>query len=386
MQLKKLAKTAGIAGVVALSGNMGLAQEQPDALEVHYFQWKQSGGKGLQTFNQTEDLTITEPVGVINLNFGKRWTLNLKADVDTISAASGKAPEIDAASGASGNDTRHQQDVSITYTPTRDLTGDRMFLRGGLSQSREYGYKSGGIHLGGTQEFLDRNFVLDVSYSLLNDTIELYRITEEAASGTMDKTTSNLSISGTQLLSRKSLINATLQLTKQEGYLARSLNSVALRNGLRQQERLPDVRDRLALRVQYNQFFGDRSAYHLIYRYYQDSFEVQAHTFQGRIFHELPYDLEIGGELRYHTQTGVKYWGELFDGDEQYVTSDSDLEQLASVYKSINLTWKPILPMPPPLSSFIAESDLRISLFLGQYDRTNGLQGTAGGLSIIALF
>ncbi|MBF0289739.1 MAG: DUF3570 domain-containing protein [SAR324 cluster bacterium] len=385
MQLKTLAKTASIAGAVALSSNMVQAQEQPDAIEGHYFQWKQSGGDGLQTFNKTEDLAIAEPVGVVNLNFGKRWNLNLKSDVDAISAASGRADEIDAASGASGNDTRYQNNVSITYVPTLDLSKDRIFLSGGVSQSREYGYKSSGVNLGVTQEFLDRNFVLGASLTILDDTLRTYRITREAVSGSTGKRTQNLSISGTQLLTRKSLINATIQLTKQEGYLARSLNSVALQNGIRQQERLPDVKDRLALRVQYNQFFGSQSAYHLIYRYYQDSFEVQAHTFQGRIFHELPFDLEIGGQLRYHTQTGVKYWEEVFNGDEQYVTSDSDLEQLASLYKSINFTWKPVLPMPPPLSS-IGESDLRINLFLGQYDRTNGLQGTTGGLSIIAVF
>ncbi len=385
MQLKNWATTAGVVGCLA-AASPSMAQDQPDSLQAHYFMWNQSGGEGLQTFNGTEDETIIEPVGVLDLNLGKRWFLNAKLDVDMVSSASGQAPEIHAASGSSGNDTRNQYDVSVSYTPTSDLTGDRTTLSAGLSQSREYHYKSDGMSFGVSQEFLDRNFVLAIAYNQLDDTVKNYRITEEAVSGTEEKKTQNFAVSATQLLTRKSLINVSLHLTQQRGYLARSLNSVGIRDGTRQQERLPDARDRIALRVQYNQFLGSRSAYHLIYRYYQDTFDVQAHTVQGRIYHELPYDLEISGNLRYHTQTGVKYWAREFSGNEEFVTSDSDLEAFDSLYGSFTLTWKPTLPLPPPVSWWVMESDLRVQFLFGQYRRTNGLQGTLTGLSVIGTF
>ncbi|MBF0280509.1 MAG: DUF3570 domain-containing protein [SAR324 cluster bacterium] len=389
MQLTKLAKTAGMVGCLAgsslpISPNAGSAQEQLDTLETHYFSWRQSGGKGLQTFNGTEDETIVEPVIRANLNFGKRWNLNLKLDVDSISNASSSASEIHAASGASGHDRRTQSSVNVTFVPNQDLTGDRTFLKTGFYQSREYGYKSKGMSFGVSQEFLDRNFVLGGFLNIVEDRFSTYKISAEAISDPQTRKTTNLIISGTQLLTRKSLINMTLQWTKQRGYLARSLNSIPVRAGPRQQERLPESRDRLALRTQYNQFFGEQSAYHLIYRYYQDSFAVQAHTFQGKIFHELPYDFQIGGQLRYHTQTSVKYWGENFSGDEQYATSDSDLEGFDSVYYGADLSWKPTFPFSLPLR--MNETDFRLNFALGQYRRSNGLQGSTIGLSLIGTF
>lgn len=380
MQLKKIAKTVAMAGCIAGAGvplaEKTEAQEQPDSAEVHYFSWQQSGGDGLQTFNGEEELTIIEPVVVLKKNIGDRWNVTAKADVDIISAASSSAPEIHAASGASGYDRRSQQDLNVTFVPTFDLAGDRTFLGAGLSQSQEYGYQSNGFSMSATQEFLERNLALSLSFNRLVDDIRTYKITPDGISGTRQKITTNWALSGTQLLTRKSLINMTLQLTHQEGYLARSLNSVRVRNAFRQQERLPDTRDRMSLRTQYNAFLGKGSAIHLIHRYYQDDFGVSAHTLQGRVFHELPFNFELGGHLRYHTQTAVKYWKEIFDGNETYATSDSDLEALDSVYGEVSLSWK----------KEVWDYDLLIKSFAGHYSRSNGLEGNAFGLSVQLLF
>ncbi|MBF0277102.1 MAG: DUF3570 domain-containing protein [SAR324 cluster bacterium] len=373
--LRQSRNAVGVAGFLAIS-SASLAQDQRDAVQVHAFQWRQSGGKGLQTFNGMEDSTIVEPIAVINTTLGKRWSLSATADTDAISVASESADEVDSASGASGFDRRSQQNFNVSFTPSSNLSGDRLMLNLGISNSHEYDYRSQGGSLGVTKEFLDRNFVLALQISVLNDRVKTYPITSDAARGEERKETLNFAVSATQILTRKSLLNVSLQWARQDGLLSRPLNSVAVRDELRQVERLPDFRNRWALRSQYNQHFAEQSAYHLIYRFYNDDWGVQAHTLQGRLFHELFGTFEVGAHLRYHAQRGLKYWKKQFDGTEQYATSDSDLEDLNSFYNALDAAW----------ITAISEVDLRFGIYFGNYQRSNGLRGNAGGLSAITTF
>ena len=115
-----------------------------------------------------------------------------------------------------------------------------------------------------------------------------------------------------------------------------STASSVLVAGTREAEQLPDSRSRYAISSKWVHGFNELTALNLSYRYYFDEWDLKAHTVRAAILRELNEDEDfIELALRYHQQTKVKYYQDSFSSSQEFMTSDSDMENFNSMELSL---------------------------------------------------
>jgi hypothetical protein len=85
-----------------------------------------------------------------------------------------------------------------------------------------------------------------------------------------------------------------------------------------------------------------RSTLRTEYRYYQDDFEIRAHTLEFRIYQYLSSNLLVGPSYRFYRQTGADFFATAFNADiasSASRTSDSDLAPFTAHRYGLKLLW-----------------------------------------------
>jgi len=148
-------------------------------------------------------------------------------------------------------------------------------------------------------------------------------------------------------------------------------------------ERLPDTRFKTPIGVRFNYFINEFLSVRTYYRYYFDDWGVTSHT--ANI--EVP--IKIGGKFtlypsyRYYTQTAADYfapYNENLSTDEFY-TSDYDLSEFNANQYGFGVSYTDILTTAHIWKLGIKSVDLRFH----QYDRSNGLSAwiVSGGIKFV---
>lgn len=277
----------------------------------------------------TEDLQVIAPLFVLGWRINDDWTLRADLGVDSITSASTDAID-DVTSSASRQDARAYTRV----TAVRTRGENSLSLIGGLSN--EYDYQSASAGFGWSRSFNEKNTSFGARLLGYFDTVKLYDI-DGVNQGDSDRTTIDLSMSLSQVLSRRTVASVELTLINQDGFLSTPFHEVLLAStpefpeGQRITERLPDSRQRQALGLRLNHAFSRRIAQHVFYRFYDDDWGIQAHTLELETHFRLPTEKEMWlfPILRFHTQDGSDYFGAAgtFDGSEAYLTADHDLSE-----------------------------------------------------------
>lgn len=324
------------------------------------------------SYNENDDrVDIKAPAMTINKDFGTDYSLSLGVVSDTVSGASPNF--VDMSSGAStysrGNTTRentkkenvkfeeHRTAINMGLTTRFD---NRDELQTGISYSTESDYYS--LELSGNYlHYLDKNHNQSISYGLSaqNNRILAYCKNNsecDTNSGASEEFKSNsykASVGFSQVLDKSSLIQSSLSLVSESGYLTNPYLNVVRdydTSPLITNENRPDSRVGYGFFVKYLKAF-DKLSTNVSYKYYKDDWELGSHTIDTNGYYEW-HKWTFGAGLRYYQQTKAVFYSGDVDHftDEKYASSDERLSDFdATTYKimfdykltdSLNLNFK----------------------------------------------
>lgn len=297
-----------------------------------------------------EELTIVEPVLILDYNVTDTFGYTLGLSYDQVSSASidrlAKFPD---QSGASG-DNYYGVDLALHW----DRSASRR-VGGNLHLSREYDYWSLGLGGSVTTDSDDGNATTTWNANLYYDLVDVIRFdgTEE---GNEDRITLSGTWGRTQALTANTQgqIGATLAL--QNGFLETPYNAVVIEDpmlppnpnlenmarGVETIEKLPDTRIRGAVYGRTRTYLGWDTAGELGGRIYADDWGIASVSFEPRLYTSF-FDerLLLRLRYRYYYQTESTYHEDRFFVEEDEQTQDSDLASFDSHTIGAKLTWNP---------------------------------------------
>jgi hypothetical protein len=345
-----------LAALIAL-----LVQRQASAgtsLDLVFNSLYQSGKDGKQVYDGSGDqsLTLFEPVLYIDARVDHDTAFFGSVVFDAFSSASAKA--FDSGTGASraggggggededeggeddlfgGWQTRVGGDAGYTtrtgawaFTPTA-----------GISHELSYNSVHGGLNV--QRFFAEDNFVLSAGAFHFADEAKPWDIAAGRFAGFKPKTTNSANFSATQLLSEQDIILAGLSYTGQSGFLEGTRNTVSTGTVTqRASERLPGLREKWTVNARYVRSLAETVAFHLDYRYYTDSWDIRAHTWEPSL--ALSFAEEAGAWrffYRRYSQTAARYYADSFPVMKPFMTSDSDLARFTANEGGVQLVYAP---------------------------------------------
>jgi hypothetical protein len=221
------------------------------------------------------------------------WSISTSYTYDSVSGASPAHHTWmgDAVSGASGSEeTRHAGDLSIT----RYLSGGS--VTAGTSYSSESDYVSRSYSLQGSLSSEDKNTTLTIGASYTNDTINPNNNVVED-----EKKEIYAGLFGiTRVLSKTDIMQVNFGLSKGEGYYD---------DPYKENDFRPDKRDIKTVMARWNHHFdGTDGTSRLSYRYYTDSFGIDAHTLGLEYVQPLSKGWTIIPSVRLHSQSAADFY------------------------------------------------------------------------------
>ena len=317
----------------------------------------QSGHGGKQVYDGSGDqsLTLYEPVLYINSQIDHDTSVFGSVVFDALSSASARA--FDSGTGASGgggggDDSGEGGDSLLGGWQSRvglDLgfskrAGSWLFTpTAGYSSELSYRSLHGGLNV---QKFLaEDNFVVSAGVFHFADAANPWDVSKGEFSGFKAKTTNSANVSVSQLLSVNDLVLGGVSYTRQGGFLEGTRNTVSTGTAVtdRANEDLPQGRDKFTANTRYVRSLGENLAFHLDYRYYTDSWNIRAHTWEPSL--AVSFSEEKGvfrAHYRRYTQTAARYYyGGSFSGARSGKTSDSDLAKFSANEGGVQVSYSP---------------------------------------------
>lgn len=210
----------------------------------------------------------------------------------------------------------------------------------GYVQSDEHDYHSKIVSAGGTREFFTKNTVVGFGFASGDDTIN------SSANPTFDERMRNqvYSLSLTQILSKKSLIQFLYDFRVENGYLASPYRKAKFDDGngniTGRAEVHPRTRNRNAFAVKYNYFFDQYAISNAnTYRLYQDSWGIMSHTLETRFTKDFGTKFSLGVALRFYMQNKAKFYSEYYDDSPVFYTGNKTLATYSSYLISVRPAW-----------------------------------------------
>lgn len=339
------ARRRALVAVLVLAASGARAQEPADErpIDVDFLfnYYNQDGERSPVTGGVgSEAMDVVGPLVILNWQVSDDWKLKADLGADSISSASIDAMD-DNLSSASKLDTRAYTSVTMTHERPEQTWG----FTGGLSTEYDYNSLFGGVSW--SRDFRQETTTLGASLRHYADTVDLYDI-DGVNRGEDDRSTTDLSLSLSQVLGRRTVGSLELSLSDQSGFLSTPFHEVILRapeggEGEHVTERLPDSRRRTALGLRLNHAFTPRIVGRFGLRVYDDDWGIQATTLEVEPHFRVgrKHDTWIFPILRLHDQTGSDYYAppETFTGSEDFFTADGDLGSFGSQKYGLGWRW-----------------------------------------------
>jgi hypothetical protein len=297
-------------GFTALCSSSVFAEDSIEFRTSYYSQGDSDDSYGIRKSDENSDVdetaTIIEPIVIIKYDVGPRTNVSLQIDADFISSASIERlsnPPVINQGGATG-DNRIGAKVGVSHQ------FEFADVRGSIGYSGEYEYKSVSVSGGFTKELFDRQSTLSVDLSFYVDEVDL--ITRVGAEPGGDSRTSiNLDLGWSQLLTESSQIDFSLSFSSMDGFLQTAYHRVYLdigAIGVEVDEVVPDSRVRLALGTVFKQYFDTRTSLHLGQRFYFDDWGIIGNTTSFELYQYVSESLYLGFRYRFYFQTEADFY------------------------------------------------------------------------------
>lgn len=325
-----------------------------------------TGGIGTE---QLTDFATTLDVKFSRYDFRKRkHTISGELGIDVYSSASSDKIDPSTISSASSGDVRVYP--SLTYAIADEQKGSTVSFNG--SFSAEYDYVSIGGNAAWAKLSKDRNREFGIKGQVFFDTWSIIRPIELRTSSypsTRPRNSYSVSFTLSQVITKRLQMLLLADVTYQEGLLGTLYHRTYFTDGSHQVENLPEQRFKIPIGARLNYFLGDRFIFRTFYRYYVDSWELTAHTFELETVVKITPFFSVSPFYRYYTQQGVKYFAKYQQHDlvEEFYTSDYDLSTLTSQMMGLGVHYS------PPGGVMKIEKLNAVELRYGYYKRSTGL-------------
>jgi hypothetical protein len=270
-----------------------------------------------------------------------------------IPGSSGQALQV--MSGATIREKRDQLDVSISRL------GESITHTLGAGYSTEDDYQAIYGSYSGKKESEDALTTVNWGFSYSDDELNP---TDAVLFGRIiaaSKDSKSASLGLSQVINRNAVFQAGATLTHHSGFLSDPYKLVLVGPQVLPDQR-PDERTMFSVSTRFRQYIeSSRAALQLDYRYFRDSWEIQAHTLDLAYVQPLGSAWELTPSVRYHAQKAPDFYAPYFLEIPQYDywSSDYRLATFGALSYRLDLSWK--------------NSRLRASAGLEIYDSEPGL-------------
>lgn len=299
-------------------------EEEDDTFSLQFGTYQQTDGGdnlGGNPFIDEEE-TVYEAIIVLDEKMSERDRRKIRFLGDLVSSASitrETNPMFQALqSHPSGNE--HGE---LTVGWTRDFRdyalGGHGSVGGEVSNYVSLGW---GLNLGAPLPNGNTRLRLDYQGNLDDFEIKLFNGLEP---GRDRRLTNTLEGGITHVLTPRTVVDLALNLTYQSGFLATTWYSVFV-NGREISERVPDTRWRRSVTSRVKYSLSADSAVELGYRFYDDSWDIDSHTFE-LTYSQYLFDRQLLLEpnYRYYDQRGAFFYDTVFRLPMEFMSSDPDL-------------------------------------------------------------
>lgn len=298
-----------------------------------------TGGEG------TQQLTDRSSLIVVKAPIDSFRAVHAHGGQNTYSSAS--TDRIDSRlSSASSKDTRARMYLGYSWTERNKPW--TWYVEGG--GSIESDYTSTSLQLRYSRRSINNDWEWSIGLNSFFDTWVVYvpdelRGTARANVPTDKRRSFNLSFAYIRVLNRRMQALFSFEPSYQSGLLATPFHRTFFENDpLAFVESLPGNRWKLPLSARAHVFVSPLLVLRGQYRYYWDSFGIQAHSISLKAPVKLGNYLSIAPAYRWHSQTAARYFrpfAKHVQGNP-FFTSDYDLSAFSSHQISIHGTWNPL--------------------------------------------
>jgi len=256
------------------------------------------------------------PAFLVRKNVADKVSFNGTYYVDAVSNAS-----IDVVTTASPfKETRNSLEAGVDYA-VRDTL---MSLK--LSRSDEPDYVADNLSADISQEVFGGMTTVSLGFSRGSD--DVMKSTDPSFEDGVTRWQYRLGV--TQILSPRLLASANYEAVSEDGFLG-SPYRVARVFGAAVPERNPRARSSRALEFRAVYDMGSRDALRGSYRYFWDTWDIKAHTFEVGYDRHLQEKWIVGGHLRYYMQDQALFYSDNATSETRYVSRNRQLSKFNDV-------------------------------------------------------
>ena len=320
--------------------------------------YQQDGNRGaVEGGIGTQYLTDLTPTIILNVPLDSATRVSANLGMDYYASAS--TDRIDQVlSSPSAHDARIHADVGIA----RQLADKRTVVGLGAGVSKEYDYLSGNVSASWAHASADGNRELSLSGQVFFDKVTLIGPAElrpggpdNRKYGSDTRQSFNLSIVYAQVLTKRLQVALSTELVAQRGLLATPFHRVYFFDsnpllgapgqlGTARVENLPRLRYKFPVGLRLTYFATDLVQLRGYYRFYNDDFNISAHTFELETPVKVTPFFVLYPFYRYHTQTAATYFAAYKEHSvaDTYYTSDYDLAAFSAQKAGLGLRYSPV--------------------------------------------
>lgn len=317
-------------GILPTSAQAENAPEQ-GVIALKYLDYRDSQ-PGLQRIN------VQSPAVYWLAPIGTHWSLEGSAVADSVSGATPRYHS--AISGATTyggmHDERQAFDLKVTNYQ------ERAAYAVGVSQSDEHDYHSSAASIDARFASEDNNRTWNIGIGVARDRIG----SSNDPTLSEHRRTHELQLGVTQALTDRDLVQLALTYSRGEGYFS---------DPYKFPDQRPDVRTQRIALLRWNHYVEPMAAaLRTSYRYYSDSFGIQAHTLTAAWAQALGERLTLTPELRLYSQRAASFYydtvydaelGEpfppgFFSNPPQYASADQRLSAFGAISIGLALDWR----------------------------------------------
>ncbi len=245
----------------------------------------------LHVYADDDHVTVVSPSASIRADVTPRLSMSADTTVDVVSAAS--VDVLTSASPHTVNEQRIELGLASTYR-TQRATWWTLGVRG----SHEHDYDALRLRASAKTELAQRNTTLQIDYVFGHDGVTSMM----DRSFHRERTSHELMLGTSQLLSRRGIVDVVVDLTRADGYHASPYRQVvvdvpASPLPMRLDEATPSLRTSIAIAVRMRYSLTPRWTTSAAYRFYDDTWSMLSHTVETE-FHRTIGSWLVGVTLR----------------------------------------------------------------------------------------
>jgi hypothetical protein len=315
----------------------------------------------------------------------RKHTFDLEMGFDHYTSASSDKIDPKTISSASSGDMRLYPSLNWSVENSKGTT-----LGAGVAFSSEFDYKSIGINVMAAQKTRDKSGELSLKLQAYLDKLKLILPVELRPGstpqeqennedyGTDSRNSYSAALSYSQIINRRLQVAFLADAVYQHGYLGLPFHRIYFNNGSEGVERLPANRFKIPLGIRASYFLGDHLVLRGYYRYYHDTWGLDAHTLNIETAVKLTPFFSVTPFYRYYVQNGVKYFApfQAHDPGQAFYTSNYDLSAFHSHFFGAGFR------IIPPGGVLGIQHFNMLEVRYGHYDRSTAMQANIVSLNI----